>query len=212
MLPPPRITSYPVRIHLASKLIAVFRTYCAGAFRSAFQVSDNRLTILSEWIAKPTAFVGGIRTAYRVDFMSRSVSVEDSNRRLLRARDLMDRTFAKPLRIPRLARIAEMSEAHFIRTFRATFGEAPHRYLQRRRVERAMFLLRTTGRGVTDVCFDVGFSSLGTFSRTFHDIVGETPTEFRQRGRMPAVPTCFIMAWTRPSSFGEATSIQPPLE
>ena len=108
----------------------------------------------------------------------------------------MDRTFAKPLRILRLARIAEMSEAHFIRTFHATFGEAPHRYLQRRRVERAMFLLRTTDRSVTDVCFDVGFSSLGTFSRTFHDIVGETPTAFRQRGRMPAVPTCFI--WSSP--------------
>lgn len=124
----------------------------------------------------------------------------------------MDRTFAKPLRIRRLARVAEMSEAHFIRTFRTTIGEAPHRYLQRRRVERAMFLLRTTGQNVTDVCFDVGFSSLGTFSRTFHDIVGETPTAFRQRGRMPEVPTCFIMAWTRPSSFGEAASIQPPLE
>lgn len=124
----------------------------------------------------------------------------------------MDRTFAKPLRIRRLAHIAEMSEAHFIRIFRATFGEAPHRYLQRRRVERAMFLLRATDRSVTDVCFDVGFSSLGTFSRTFHDIVGETPTAFRQTGRMPAVPTCFIMAWTRPSSFGEAAPIQRPLK
>jgi AraC-like DNA-binding protein len=105
-----------------------------------------------------------------------------------------------------------MSEAHFIRTFRAAFGEAPHRYLQRRRVERAMFLLRTTDRSVTDVCFDVGFGSLGTFSRTFHDIVGQTPSAFRQRGQMPAVPTCFIMAWVRPSSFGEAASIEPPLE
>lgn len=116
----------------------------------------------------------------------------------------MDRTFAKPLQIRRLARIAEVSEAHFIRTFRATFGESPHRYLQRRRVERAMFLLRTTDRSITDICFDVGFSSLGTFSRTFRDIVGEAPTAFRLRGQMPAVPTCFIMAWTRPSSFGEA--------
>jgi AraC-like DNA-binding protein len=124
----------------------------------------------------------------------------------------MDRTFAKPLRIRRLARIAQVSEAHFIRTFRSTFGEAPHRYLQRRRVERAMFLLRTTDRSITDICFDVGFNSLGTFSRTFHDIVGETPTAFRQRGRMPAVPTCFIMAWTRPSSFGEAASIRQALE
>jgi transcriptional regulator GlxA family with amidase domain len=116
----------------------------------------------------------------------------------------MDRTFAEPLCIPRLAQIAEVSDAHFIRTFRRTFGETPHRYLQRRRVERAMFLLRATDRSVTDICFDVGFSSLGTFSRTFAGIVGESPTGFRQKGRMPAVPTCFMMAWARPSSFGEA--------
>lgn len=144
--------------------------------------------------------------------MGRSESVEDCNRRMLRARDLMDRTFAKPLPIKRLARIAQVSQAHFIRTFRATFGESPHRYLQRRRIERAMFLLRTTERDITDVCFDVGFNSLGTFGRTFHDIVGETPTAFRQRGQMPAVPTCFIMAWMRPSSFGEAASIEQTLE
>jgi transcriptional regulator GlxA family with amidase domain len=130
--------------------------------------------------------------------------IEERNRRMLRARDAMDRTFAEPLCIPRLAAIAEVSEAHFIRTFRATFGETPHRYLQRRRVERAMFLLRSTDRPVTDVCFDVGFGSLGTFSRTFSDIVGESPTSFRQRGQLPAVPTCFMMAWARPSSFGEA--------
>jgi transcriptional regulator GlxA family with amidase domain len=133
-----------------------------------------------------------------------SRSIEDCNRRMLRARDAMDRTFAEPLCIPRLAWIAEVSEAHFIRTFRATFGETPHRYLQRRRVERAMFLLRASERNVTDICFDVGFNNLGTFSRTFHDIVGESPTAFRQNGRMPAVPTCFMMAWARPSSFGEA--------
>src|SRR5262252_8927954 len=105
-----------------------------------------------------------------------SRSVEECNRRMLRARDAMDRAFAKPLCIPRLARIAEVSEAHFIRTFRDTFGETPHRYLQRRRVERAMFLLRETDRSVTDICLDVGFTSLGTFSRTFHDIVGLSPT------------------------------------
>lgn len=110
----------------------------------------------------------------------------------------MDRAFAQPLDVPQLARIAEVSEAHFSRTFRATFGETPHRYLQRRRVERAMFFLRTTERSVTDICFDVGFTSLGTFSRTFHAIVGESPTDFRQRGRMAAVPTCFVMSWTRP--------------
>ena len=136
-------------------------------------------------------------------------SAEERNRRMLRARDAMDRTFAEPLCVPRLARIAEVSEAHFIRTFRATFGETPHRYLQRRRVERAMFLLRSTGRSVTDVCFDVGFNSLGTFSRTFQAVVGESPTAFRGRGRLPAVPTCFLMAWARPSSFGEARPSGP---
>lgn len=124
----------------------------------------------------------------------------------------MDRTFAEPLCIPRLAQIAEVSEAHFIRTFRAAFGETPHPYLQRRSVERAMFLLRATDRSVTDICFDAGFASLGTFSRTFHAIVGESPTDFRQKGCMPAVPTCFIMAWARPSSFGEARSSDAPIE
>jgi AraC-like DNA-binding protein len=128
---------------------------------------------------------------------------------MLRARDAMDRTFAEPLCIAHLALVAEMSEAHFIRTFSATFGETPHRYLQRRRVERAMFLLRATDRSVTDICFETGFNSLGTFSRTFQDVVGESPTAFRQRGRMPAVPTCFMMAWARPSSFGEARRSRP---
>src|SRR5881628_3058348 len=122
-----------------------------------------------------------------------SRAVEELNRRMLRDRDAMDRAYAQPLDVPALARIAHVSEAHFIRTFRATFDETPHRYLQRRRVERAMYLLRATDRSVTDICFDVGFSSLGTFSRTFHQIVGESPTAFRNRGQMPAVPTCFIM-------------------
>ena len=130
---------------------------------------------------------------------------EESNRRLLRARDAMDRTYAEPLNIAALAGIALTSQAHFIRTFRATFGETPHRYLQRRRIERALYLLRRTDRDVTDICLDVGFSSLGTFSRTFRDIVGESPTEFRERQGVAApVPACFGMAWTRPSSFGEA--------
>ena len=139
-------------------------------------------------------------------------SVEACNRRMLRARDAMDRTFAEPLDIPCLAHIADVSPAHFIRTFRATFGETPHRYLQRRRVERAMFLLRSTTRNVTDICLDVGFNSLGTFSRTFQHVVGESPSAFRQRGRMPAVPTCFMMAWTRPSSFGEARPAPASIE
>jgi AraC-like DNA-binding protein len=133
-----------------------------------------------------------------------SRAVEEVNRRMLRARDAMDRAYAEPLDIPKLAQVASVSEAHFIRTFRATFDETPHRYLQRRRVERAMFLLRETERSVTDICLDVGFTSLGTFSRTFHDIVGETPIAYRARGGVIAVPTCFTMRWMRPSSFGEA--------
>jgi transcriptional regulator GlxA family with amidase domain len=126
-------------------------------------------------------------------------AAEDANRRLLRARDAMDRAYAEPLDVATLARIAHVSEAHFIRTFRATFGETPNRYLQRRRVERAMWLLRSTDRSVTDICMDVGFTSLGTFSRAFRDIVGEPPSAYRRRGPLQPVPTCFAMAWLRPS-------------
>jgi AraC-like DNA-binding protein len=134
-----------------------------------------------------------------------SRAAEESNRRMLRARDAMDREYAQPLNVASLARMAHTSEAHFIRTFKATFGETPHRYLQRRRVERAMFLLRQTDRSVTEISLDVGFFSLGTFSRTFRDIVGQSPTEFRTSGDPVAVPTCFAMSWSRPASnFGEA--------
>src|SRR5215211_5101500 len=108
-------------------------------------------------------------------------SNEERNRWMLRARDAIDRDYARPLNIPALARFALVSEAHFIRTFRATFGETPHRYLQRRRVERSMFLLRETDRSVTEICLDVGFTSLGTFSRTFREIIGESPSEYRAR-------------------------------
>ena len=130
---------------------------------------------------------------------------EDSNRRMLRARDEMDRSYAEPLDVPALARIAHVSEAHFIRTFRATFGETPNRYLQRRRVERAMWLLRSTDRTVTDVCMAVGFSSLGTFSRVFADIVGEPPSVYRRRGPLAPVPSCFGMPWLRPGSNSAVT-------
>ena len=133
-----------------------------------------------------------------------SLKLEERNRRMLRARDTMDRAFAEPLDVAELARVAHVSRAHFSRQFRATFGESPHRYLQRRRVERAMELLRETDHSVTDVCFEVGFNSLGTFSRTFRDIVGESPSEYRERFRGEGaaalrVPACFAMAWTRPA-------------
>ena len=144
-----------------------------------------------------------------------SRETEDLNRRLLRARDAMDRAYAEPLDVRAVASVAHISPAHFSRSFRAVFGETPHRYLVRRRVERAMFLLRETDRSVTDICFDVAFTSLGTFSRTFRQIVGETPTGYR-RGHGPIVaPHCVQLAAMRPqvaaeeaarsSSFGEAS-------
>jgi AraC-like DNA-binding protein len=118
---------------------------------------------------------------------------------MLKPRDTMDRAFAQPLDVQALARVAHVSPAHFSRQFRATFGESPHRYLQRRRVERAMELLRETGRPVTEICFDVGFSSLGTFSRTFRAVVGESPSAYRARfagdGNPLRVAACWAMAW-----------------
>ncbi|HEX6140577.1 MAG TPA: helix-turn-helix transcriptional regulator [Candidatus Limnocylindria bacterium] len=150
-----------------------------------------------------------------------SREAEDLNRRLLRARDAMDRAYAEPLNVRAVAAVAHVSEAHFSRSFRAVFGETPHRYLQRRRVERSMFLLRETRHSVTDICFDVGFTSLGTFSRTFSEIVGESPSAYRQ-GHGPIVaPHCVQLAamrprWTAPpapqlSSFGEAAPAGAPL-
>jgi AraC-like DNA-binding protein len=135
---------------------------------------------------------------------------EDLNRRLLRARDAMDRAYAEPLDVAAVAAVAHCSEAHFSRSFRAAFGETPHRYLQRRRVERSMFLLRETDRSITDVCFDVGFTSLGTFSRTFREIIGETPSSYRA-GHGPMVPPNCIQMWAmRPRvSVSEAARMDP---
>ena len=132
----------------------------------------------------------------------------------------MDRAYAEPLDIRAVAAVAHVSEAHFIRSFRSVFGETPHRYLQRRRVERSMFLLRETDRSITDICFDVGFTSRGTFSRTFREIVGEAPSDYRQRHVPMVAPNCFQLAATRPvetarvamrsSSFGDASAAAAP--
>lgn len=127
-----------------------------------------------------------------------SRETEDLNRRLLRARDAMDRSFAAPLDVPALAAIAHISPAHFSRCFRSAFGETPHRYLQRRRIERSMFLLRETDRSVTDICLDVGFTSLGTFSRTFAAIVGEAPRTYRAGHAPLFAPHCVQLAALRP--------------
>jgi AraC-like DNA-binding protein len=129
-----------------------------------------------------------------------SREVEELNRRLLRARDAMDRAYARPLDVRTIAAVAHVSPAHFSRCFRSVFGETPHRYLQRRRVERSMHLLRETDRSVTEVCFDVGFTSLGTFSRTFRQIVGESPSGYRSGHGPIGAPHCVQMANTRPRS------------
>jgi AraC-like DNA-binding protein len=145
--------------------------------------------------------------AGKMEPVARLTSSEQTNRLLLRARDAIDRDYERPLDIAALARIALCSEAHFIRSFRRVFGETPHRYLQRRRVERAMWLLRATDGSVSEICLDVGFASLGTFSRTFRAILGESPTAYRQRAVAVEVPGCFVRAWTRPSSSGEARPV-----
>ncbi len=125
-----------------------------------------------------------------------------TNRILLRARDTMDREYARPLDVAALAAAASLSRAHFIRSFRDAFGETPHRYLQRRRIERAMELLRNTDTPVTEICLAVGFTSLGTFSRTFRDVLGTSPRAYRQQPRDDGearVPGCVARIWNRPS-------------
>jgi transcriptional regulator GlxA family with amidase domain len=127
--------------------------------------------------------------------------IEDSNRRLLRARDAMDRTYAQPLDVAALARSAGLSRAHFNRRFKQAFGETPHRYLITRRMERAKALLRAGRLSVTEVCLAVGCTSLGSFSTQFRRFVGDSPSAYRQRtvdAEVEKVPTCFVRMWTRP--------------
>lgn len=116
----------------------------------------------------------------------------------------MDRRYAEPLDIAALARTAYSSEAHFIRSFKREFGETPHSYLQRRRIERAGMLLRETDRTVTEIALDVGFQSISWFTTAFKEAMGETPTGYRDRLRgapPPMVPACFTMMWTRRAVF-----------
>jgi AraC-like DNA-binding protein len=131
---------------------------------------------------------------------------------LRRARDLIDREYAKPLDVPTMADRAFMSPAHFSRQFRAAYGETPYSYLMTRRIERAMALLRA-GVSVTDACMAVGCTSLGSFSSRFSELVGETPTEYRRREHdaVEAMPPCMAKTYTRPvrktSRIGEATPV-----
>jgi AraC-like DNA-binding protein len=119
---------------------------------------------------------------------------------LRRARDLMDREYARPLDIAAIARAALMSPAHFSRQFRAAYGETPYSYLMTRRIERAKLLLRG-GMSVTETCFSVGCTSLGSFSARFTELVGETPTAYRasDHSSLVNVPGCIAKEMTRPS-------------
>ena len=128
---------------------------------------------------------------------------------LRRARDLLDREYARPLDVPAMARAALMSPSLFSRRFREAYGETPYSYLQARRVERAMSLLRCGGTSVTDVCMAVGFTSLGSFSSTFTRLVGVPPSVYtaRDHSRLIPVPPCMTRAWARPGWIAEPCRI-----
>jgi transcriptional regulator GlxA family with amidase domain len=124
-------------------------------------------------------------------------------RRLLRAKDRMDAASHEDWPVQRLARVSRVSEAHFARAFKQAFGVPPHRYLLTRRIERATALLRETDRPITEIAFETGWQSLGTFGRTFRDVTGETPRAIRLRAQAAAheldhVPACFVSAAQRP--------------
>jgi AraC-like DNA-binding protein len=127
---------------------------------------------------------------------------------LRRARDLIDREYARPLDVPTMAERALMSPAHFSRQFRAAYGETPYGYLMTRRIERAMALLRS-GLSVTDACMAVGCTSLGSFSSRFTEIVGVTPSAYaaREHGAVNAMPSCIVRVQTRPSRIREAKAV-----
>lgn len=118
---------------------------------------------------------------------------------LRRARDLTDRDFAQPLTLDSMADAARLSKFHFARQFAKAYGETPRTYLTRRRIERAKDLLRAANLTITEICFCVGFESVGSFSSRFRELVGMSPTEYRNASAdAPPVPGCFVLMWTRP--------------
>lgn len=143
----------------------------------------------------------GIRKPSPAGVQNERMSADlDELRRLRRARDRMDREYAQPLDVPALARTALMSPAHFSRRFREAYSETPYSYLMTRRIERAKALLRRGDLSVTDVCFAVGCTSLGSFSARFTQLVGETPSGYRARNHddLRVMPACQTMVLTRP--------------
>lgn len=128
--------------------------------------------------------------------------------RLRRVRDRIDREYAQPLDVEALARGANMSAGHLSRQFKQAYGESPYSYLMTRRIERAMALLRRGDLSVTQICFAVGCSSLGTFSTRFTELVGVPPSAYRRdaRGELQGVPSCESKKVTRPIRNREALS------
>lgn len=130
---------------------------------------------------------------------------------LRRVRDRMDREFAQPLDVDALARGVGMSAGHLSRQFKLAYGESPYSYLMTRRIERAMSLLRRGDLTVTEICFEIGFGSLGTFSTRFTELVGMPPSEYRRRseGDLAGVPTLITKHVTRPIRNREARPSGP---
>ncbi len=133
---------------------------------------------------------------------------------LRRVRDRMDREYAQPLDVEALARGVGLSAGHLSRQFKRAYGESPYSYLMTRRIERAMALLRRGDRSVTDVCFEVGCSSLGTFSTRFTELVGVPPSVYRRdaAGAIEGMPSCLSKQVTRPVRNREASPAGPPLD
>jgi len=119
-------------------------------------------------------------------------------------RDRIDRDYAQPLDVPSLARQVHMSAGHLSRQFKEAYGESPYSYLMTRRIERAMTLLRRGDLSVTDICFEVGFSSLGTFSTRFSELVGMSPSRYRQDAVRLSIPPCVTKRVSRPIRNREA--------
>jgi AraC-like DNA-binding protein len=142
------------------------------------------------------------------------VTITAPARQLLRAKDLVDSRYSEPLDIATLARAARLSPAHFSREFRRTFGESPHQYLLTRRLERAAALLRSTDRSVADICMTVGLRSVGSFTTSFGNAYGQSPTAYRATYPPAAdrarIPTCILAAYARPrsSTFEEDTPVE----
>lgn len=141
--------------------------------------------------------------------MTNAQQLEDL-KRLRRVRDRIDREYASPLDVAALARDAHMSAGHFSRQFKLAYGESPYSYLMTRRVERAMALLRMGEQSITEICFEVGFTSLGTFSTRFSELTGMAPSVYREqeRGALAGIAACVSKQVSRPIRNREAAALR----